>query len=302
MAAAGSVVASSAPQAAATIANTVSSGIQVRRRYRIASSPALDQLTNATGNLPRQRDSRMSPACPQPTVPNPQASVGTLFSHRGCVTLRALRCRVVHWRFQALVDAYPKLGASTVEDVWEWSLQVEREIREVLGVDSDAYDTMREVRHLMRVVDIQPWRRRHKDYLTDEVFGPIRARTYTALMAAASEDQEDRMVVRVVDLHPWIAEAAEPLFDDGHRRQAIVYAAQNLEKQWRELLGVATPSLSQLAQESFSANAPAPEHPRLRYPAAVPGCRHRHQVGRLEERTYRPRWSTPKAAPCASAT
>ena len=85
----------------------------------------------------------------------------------------------MHWRFQALVDAYPKLGASTVEDVWVWSLNAEREIREVLGVDSDAYDTMREVRHLMRVVDIQPWRRRHKDYLTDEVFGPIRARTYT---------------------------------------------------------------------------------------------------------------------------
>ena len=185
----------------------------------------------------------------------------------GCLTLQALRCRVVHWRFQALVDAYPKLGASTVEDVWEWSLNAEREIREVLGVDSDAYDTMREVRHLMRVVDIQPWRRRHKDYLTDEVFGPIRARTYTALMAAASEDQEDRMVVRVVDLHPWIAEVAEPLFDDGHRRQAIIAATQNLEKQWRELLGVATPSLSKLADESFSSSAPTPEHPRLRYPA-----------------------------------
>ena len=167
-----------------------------------------------------------------------------------------------------LVDAYPKLGASTVEDVWEWSLNAEREIREVLGVDSDAYDTMREVRHLMRVVDIQPWRRRHKDYLTDEVFGPIRARTYTALTAAASEDQEDRMVVRVVDLHPWIAEVAEPLFDDGHRRQAIIAATQNLEKQWRELLGVATPSLSKLADESFSSNAHRhPEHPRLRYPA-----------------------------------
>ena len=173
----------------------------------------------------------------------------------------------MHWRFQVLIDAYPKLGASTVEDAWEWSLNAEREIREVLGVDSDAYDPMREVRHLMRVVDIQPWRRRRTDYLTDEVFGPIRAGTWRALSAAASEDQEDRTIVRVVDLHPWIAEAAEPLFDDGHRRQAIVFAAQNLEKQWRELLGVATPSLSQLAQESFSANAPTPEHPRLRYPA-----------------------------------
>ena len=183
----------------------------------------------------------------------------------GILTRRALRCQVVHWRFQVLIDAYPERATSTVEDVWVWSLNAEREIRDVLGVDSDAYDTMREVRHLMRVVDMQPPRRRRKDYLTDEVFGPIRARTWTALLAAASEDQKDRTMVRVVDLHPWIAEAAEPLFDDGHRRQAIIAAAQNLEMQWRELLGVATPTLTQLAQESFSANAPTPGHPRLRF-------------------------------------
>ena len=177
------------------------------------------------------------------------------------------RCRAVHWRFQVLVDAYPKLGASTVEDVWEWSLQVEQAVLDVLGTDSGANDIVREVRHGMWVAELQLWRRRHKDHLAAEAFGPIRARTYTALMAAATEDQEDRMVVRVVDLHPWIVEAAEPLFDDGHRRQAIVAAAQNLEKQWRELLGVANPSLSKLADESYSANAPTPEHPRLRYPA-----------------------------------
>ena len=171
----------------------------------------------------------------------------------------------MHWRFQVLIDAYPERATSTVEDVWEWSLNAEREIREVLSVDSNAYDTMREVRHLMRVVDIQPWRRRRKDYLTDEVFGPIRARTWTALLAAASEYQEDQTMVRVVDLHSWIAEAAEPLFDDGYRRQATIAAAQNLEKQWRELLGVATPNLTQLAQESFSANAPTTGHPRLRF-------------------------------------
>ena len=93
----------------------------------------------------------------------------------GILTRRALRCQVVHWRFQVLIDAYPERATSTVEDVWVWSLNAEREIREVLGVDSDAYDTMREVRHLMRVVDMQPPRRRRKDYLTDEVFGPIRA-------------------------------------------------------------------------------------------------------------------------------
>ena len=164
-----------------------------------------------------------------------------------------------------LIDAYPERATSTVEDVWVWSLNAEREIREVLGVASDAYDTMREVRHLMQTVDTQPWRSRRRDYLTDAVFGPIRAGTWSALLAAASEDQVDRTIVRVVDLHPWIAEAAEPLFKDGHRRQAIIAAAQNLEKQWRELLGVATPTLKQLAEESFSANAPTSECPRLRY-------------------------------------
>ena len=173
----------------------------------------------------------------------------------------------MHWRFQALIDAYPKFGEGTINDVWDWSLRAERAILDVLGSESDAYDIVREVRHMRRVVDSSPKRIRRKDHLTMDVFGPIRGRTYAALMAAAAEDQEDRTVVRVVDLHPWIAEAAEPLFDDGHRRQAILAAAQNLEKQWRELLGVTTPSLTQLAQESFSANTPTAAHPRLRYPA-----------------------------------
>ena len=164
-----------------------------------------------------------------------------------------------------LVDAYPKLGASTTEDVWDWSLEVERAVSDVLGSGSDAYDIVREVKQLRLVVDASPRRIRRRDHLMMDVFGPIRARTYVALMAASTEDQEEPMVVRVVDLHPWIAKAAEPLFDDGHRRQAIIAAAQNLEKQWRELLGVATPTLTQLAQESFSANAPTPGHPRLRF-------------------------------------
>ena len=199
---------------------------------------------------------------------SPQTSVGTLLNHRGCLTRWALRCRVVHWRFQVLIDAYPERATSTVEDVWVWSLDAEREIREVLGVDSDAYDTMREVRHLMRVVDIQPWRRRRKDYLTDEVFGPIRTGTWRALLAAASEDQADRTVVRVVDLHAWIAEAAEPLFEGGHYREAVLAAARNLEVQWKALLGTEWHSLSTLADESFSSSAPKPNHPRLRYPTA----------------------------------
>ena len=166
-----------------------------------------------------------------------------------------------------LVDAYPKLGASTTEDVWDWSLEVERAVLDVLGSGSDADDIVREVKQLRLVVDASPRRIRRRDHLMMDVFGPIRARTYVALMAASTEDQEEPMVVRVVDLHPWVAEAAEPLFDDGHRRQAIIAAAQNLEKRWKELLGVATPSLSRLAQESFSASAPTAAHPRLRFPA-----------------------------------
>ena len=136
-----------------------------------------------------------------------------------------------------LVDAYPKLGASTTEDVWDWSLEVERAVSDVLGSGSNAYDIVREVKQLRLVVDASPRRIRRRDHLMMDVFGPIRARTYVALMAASTEEQEKPMVVRVVDLHPWVAEAAEPLFDDGHRRQAIIAAAQNLEKQWRELLG-----------------------------------------------------------------
>ena len=174
----------------------------------------------------------------------------------------------MHWEFQTLVDAYPKWGTSTAENVWEWSLKVERTILGILGAESDAYDVIRDVRTLRWAVDSSPKRIRRKDHLTMEVFGPIRARTYGALMVAIREEQQDPTVVRVVDLHPWIAEAAEPLFDDGHRRQATIAAAQNLEKRWRELLGVATSSLSRLAQESFSVNAPTSEHPRLRYPAA----------------------------------
>ena len=168
-----------------------------------------------------------------------------------------------------LVDAYPKYGESTPEEVWEWSLQVERAVLDVLGSDSEAYDIVREVQHLRRAIDSSPRRIRRRDHLMMSVFGPMRARTYAALMAASLEDQEDRTVVRVVDLHPWIAEAAEPLFANGHRRQAIIAAAQNLERMWRELLGVATPSLSTLANESFSSNAPTAEHPRLRYPSVA---------------------------------
>ena len=84
---------------------------------------------------------------------------------------------------------------------------------------------------------------------------------------AALLEQEGEMVVRVVDLHPWVAEPAERLFDGGHYQQAILAAAQNLEVRWRGLLGVATGTLSDLANESFSEQPPRQGSPRLRYPA-----------------------------------
>ena len=74
------------------------------------------------------------------------------------------------------------------------------------------------------------------------------------------------MAIRVVDLHPWIAGPAERLFDGGHYRQAILAAAQNLEVQWRGLLGTSAGTLSDLANESFSDRPPGPDSPRLRYP------------------------------------
>ena len=188
---------------------------------------------------------------------------GTLPYYRGCWTHRALRYRAVHWRFRVLQDAYPTGSTLTEEAVWEWCIRVDRAICEILGTDNELHETMSEVRHRMAFgVDIEPRKRRREA----ELFGSIRAATRFALNGAAFVEQEKETVVRVVDLHPWIAEPAERLFDDGHRRQAILAAAQNLEKQWRTLLGVATPTLSQLAQESFSASAPTPEHPRLRYP------------------------------------
>ena len=101
-----------------------------------------------------------------------------------------------------------------------------------------------------------------------ELFGELRAVTRVALNGAAFLEQEDETVLRVVDLHPWIAEPAERLFDGGHYSQAILAAAQNLEVQWRKLLGVSDGSLSDLATRSFSPDDPKPGRPRLRFPEA----------------------------------
>ena len=134
-----------------------------------------------------------------------------------------------------------------------------------LAGGSEPCENMEWVRHRMRFsVDVQPKRRRREQ----ELFGELRAVTRAALHGAAFLEQEDKTVLRVVDLHPWIAEAAEPLFNDGHYSQAILAASQNLEVQWRKLLGVSDGSLSELATWSFSPDDPKQGRPRLRFPEA----------------------------------
>ena len=124
---------------------------------------------------------------------------------------------------------------------------------------------MKWVRHRMAFsVDVQRKRRLREQ----ELFGELRAATRVALHGAAYLEQEDMTVLRVVDLHPWIAEPAERLFEDGHYSQAILAAAQNLEVQWRKLLGVSDGSLSELATRSFSADDPKHDRPRLRFSEA----------------------------------
>ena len=184
-------------------------------------------------------------------------------SNRGS-SPRALRCRTVHWRFRVLKDDYPTGPTLTEEAVWDWCLRVHVAVCRLVG-NSEPCETMEWVRQRMAFsVDVQPTRRLREQ----ELFGELRAVTRVALNGAAFLEQEDETVLRVVDLHPWIAEPAERLFDGGHYSQAILAAAQNLEVQWRKLLGVSDGSLSDLATRSFSPDDPKPGRPRLRFPEA----------------------------------
>jgi len=169
----------------------------------------------------------------------------------------------VHWRFRVLKDGYPSGDGLTEEAVWAWCLQVHQAVCELVG-GSEPCENMAYVRQRMAFsVDVQPKRRLRER----ELFGELRSITRFALNGAAFLEQEDHMAIRVVDLHPWIAEPAERLFDDGHYRQAILAAAQNLEVQWRGLLGASTGTLQDLAGQSFSDQPPGSDSPRLRYPA-----------------------------------
>ena len=162
-----------------------------------------------------------------------------------------------------LKDDYPRGDGLAAEAVWDWCLQVHQAVCELAG-GSEPCENMHYVRQRMAFsVDIQPERRLRER----ELFGELRSITRVALNGAALLEQEDNMAVRVVDLHPWVAQPAERLFGGGHYRQAILAAAQNLEVQWRGLLGTSAGSLSNLANESFSDQPPGPGSPRLRYPA-----------------------------------
>lgn len=162
-----------------------------------------------------------------------------------------------------LKDDFPTGETLTEEAVWEWCLRVHQAVCGLVG-GSEPCEDMQYVRQRMAFsVDIQPKRRLRER----ELLGDLRAMTRLALNGAALLEQEDETDVRVVDLHPWVAEPAERLFDGGHYRQAILAAAQNLEVRWRELLGVSTGTLFDLANESLSEQPPKPGSPRLRYPA-----------------------------------
>ena len=175
----------------------------------------------------------------------------------------------MHWRFRVLKDAYPTGEALTEEAVWDWCLRVYQAVC-TLARGSEHCENMKNVRHRMAFsVDVQPKRRLRER----ELFGDLRTVTRLALNGAAFLEQEDEMALRVVDLHPWVAEPAERLLDGGHYRQAILAAAQNLEVRWRELLGLSTGTLPDLANESFSEQPPRPDNPRLRYSAFGPSTK-----------------------------
>ena len=141
-----------------------------------------------------------------------------------------VRCRSVHWRFRVLMDDFPTGDGLTEEAVWYWCLGVHQAVCGLVG-RSEPCENMQYVRQRMAFsVDIQPKRRLRER----ELLGELRSITRVALNTAAFLEQEDKMAIRVVDLHPWVAEPAEPLFDDGHYRQAILAAAQNLEVRWRD--------------------------------------------------------------------
>lgn len=168
----------------------------------------------------------------------------------------------MHWRFQVLVDEYPTKKSRTAESVWIWCLRVQNAIHTVLGTDNEQYENMEWVRQRMVwSVDIEPRRRRRER----ELFGELLPVARTTLNLAALMDRNRVIGLRLVDLHPWVAEAAEPLYEDGHRKQAVLAAAQNVEVRWRQLLGIPTGTLTELAQESFSAAEPKAGHPRLRF-------------------------------------
>lgn len=172
--------------------------------------------------------------------------------------------RRVHWRFQVLADEHPNKTSRTAEAVWMWCLGLERAIEAVLGTDNEPYENMKWVRRRMTwSVDIEPRRRRRER----ELFGELLPAARLSLNSAAFMDRDRATGLRLVDLHPWVAEAAEPLYEDGHGTQAILAAAQNVEVRWRQLLEVPTGTLTDLAQMSFSDAEPKTSQPRLRFTA-----------------------------------
>lgn len=91
------------------------------------------------------------------------------------------------------------------------------------------------------------------------------------LLQAVLEDLEEREKVPDLpglgpaDFHPWVAESAAPLWQDGHRRQAVQAAASVVENRLRAKTGVHQGSIASLAASAFSPDEPKPGSPRLRF-------------------------------------
>ncbi len=72
-------------------------------------------------------------------------------------------------------------------------------------------------------------------------------------------------------LHPWVWEAAESLWSDGYRRNAIHAAADQIDTRLQAKLGREDISGKALVAQAFTLDDAAPGRPRLRFKNVTPG-------------------------------
>jgi hypothetical protein len=66
------------------------------------------------------------------------------------------------------------------------------------------------------------------------------------------------------ELHHWVWEAARPQWDSGHRAEAVVAAARNVNSRLQQTIGRRDLSDKALVEQSFSPRPPEPGVPRIR--------------------------------------